>query len=85
LDVGVRDAVLTALKGVIKHAGKSVSGAIRLRSCLLLRDILVLEDDDARFSAAKVIGLLSQVQPLPHPQGKKWKKNNKAKLGKAPD
>ncbi|XP_078182456.1 putative protein kinase regulator ILITHYIA isoform X2 [Carex rostrata] len=59
-DGGVRDAVLTALKGVIKHAGKSVSGAIRSRGCLLLRDILVLEDDDARSSAAKVIGLLSQ-------------------------
>ncbi|KAJ1694352.1 hypothetical protein LUZ63_011050 [Rhynchospora breviuscula] len=59
-DGGVRDAVLTALKGVIKHAGKSVSSAIRSRGCLLLRDILVFEDDDARSSAAKVIGLLSQ-------------------------
>lgn len=68
---------MTALKGVIKHAGKSVSGAIRSRGCLLLRDILVLEDDDARSSAAKVIGLLSQVQPLPqHPQAKKREKNN---------
>lgn len=61
---------------MIKHAGKSVSGAVRSRGCLLLRDILVLEDDDARSSAAKVIGLLSQVQPLPSTHRQKREKNN---------
>ena len=53
--------MLSALKGVIKHAGKSVSSAIRSRGCALLEDLLQAEADDVRSCAAKVIGTLSQV------------------------
>jgi hypothetical protein len=53
--------VLSALKGVIKHAGKSVSSAIRSRGCALLEDLLQAQVDDVRSCAAKVIGTLSQV------------------------
>lgn len=59
-DGGIREAVLTALKGVIKHAGKSVGSVIRSRVCLLLRDTIQLDDDEVRESAAKVIGNISQ-------------------------
>ncbi|XP_073011814.1 protein ILITYHIA isoform X1 [Typha latifolia] len=59
-DGGVREAVLTALKGVIKHAGKSVSSPIRSRGSILLKDMLQVDDDEVRSSAAKVIGTLSQ-------------------------
>lgn len=61
-DGGIREAVLAALKGVVKHAGKSVSGAVRLRACSLVRDMLQLDDDEVRSSAAKVMGIISQVQ-----------------------
>lgn len=63
-DGGIKEAVLTALKGVIKHAGKSVSGAIRLRASSLVRAMLQLDDDEVRSSAAKVMGIMSQVQHL---------------------
>ena len=53
--------MLSALKGVIKHAGKSVSSAIRSRGCALLEDLLQAEADDVRSCAAKVIGTLSRV------------------------
>ncbi|KAJ8498675.1 hypothetical protein OPV22_009227 [Ensete ventricosum] len=59
-DGGIREAVLSALKGVIKHAGKSVSGAVRLRACTLVKDMLQLDDDEVRSSAAKVMGIISQ-------------------------
>ncbi|KAJ3693130.1 hypothetical protein LUZ60_012225 [Juncus effusus] len=59
-DGGVREAVLTALKGVVKHAGKSVSRTVRSRAVVLLTDVLVGDDDEARASAARVIGSLSQ-------------------------
>ncbi|CAD5191281.1 unnamed protein product [Musa acuminata subsp. malaccensis] len=59
-DGGIREAVLAALKGVVKHAGKSVSGAVRLRACTLVRDMLQLDDDEVRSSAAKVMGIISQ-------------------------
>ncbi|ONK79574.1 uncharacterized protein A4U43_C01F7760 [Asparagus officinalis] len=57
---GVREAVLTALMGVIKHAGKSVGSVIRSRVCILLKDTIQLEDDEVRESAAKVMGAISQ-------------------------
>lgn len=60
-DGGVREAVLTALKGVIKHAGKNVGSVIRSRVCILLKDTIQLEDDEVRESAAKVMGTISQV------------------------
>ncbi|KAL6843469.1 hypothetical protein ACP4OV_026531 [Aristida adscensionis] len=59
-DESVKESVLSALKGVIKHAGKSVSSAIRSRGCALLKDLLQADADDVRCCAAKVIGTLSQ-------------------------
>nr|CAB3493441.1 unnamed protein product [Digitaria exilis] len=58
-DESVKESVLSALKGVIKHAGKSVSAAIRSRGCDLLKDLLHADADDVRSCAAKVIGTLS--------------------------
>lgn len=60
-DESVKESVLSALKGIIKHAGKSVSSAIRSRGCALLEDLLQAESDDVRSCAAKVIGTVSQV------------------------
>ncbi|XP_062214757.1 protein ILITYHIA-like [Phragmites australis] len=59
-DESVKESVLSALKGVIKHAGKSVSSAIRSRGCALLKDLLQADADDVRSCAAKVIGTVSQ-------------------------
>ncbi|WVZ60305.1 hypothetical protein U9M48_010349 [Paspalum notatum var. saurae] len=59
-DESVKESVLSALKGVIKHAGKSVSSAIRSRGCALLKDLLQVDADDVRSCASKVIGTLSQ-------------------------
>ncbi|OEL22068.1 eIF-2-alpha kinase activator GCN1 [Dichanthelium oligosanthes] len=58
-DESVKESVLSALKGVIKHAGKSVSAAIRSRGCDLLKDLLQADSDDVRSCAAKVIGTLT--------------------------
>ncbi|RLN40709.1 translational activator GCN1 [Panicum miliaceum] len=58
-DESVKESVLSALKGVVKHAGKSVSTAIRSRGCDLLKDLLQADADDVRSCAAKVIGTLS--------------------------
>ncbi|CAN6287018.1 unnamed protein product [Urochloa humidicola] len=58
-DESVKESVLSALKGVIKHAGKSVSAAIRSRGCDLLKDLLQADADDVRSCAAKVFGTLS--------------------------
>jgi HEAT repeat protein len=60
-DDAVKESVLSALKGVVRHAGKSVSSAIRSRGCALLKDLLEADADDVRSSAAKAIGTLSQV------------------------
>jgi hypothetical protein len=60
-DESVKESVLSALKGVIKHAGKSVSAAIRSRGCGLLKDLLQADSDEIRSCAAKVIGTLFQV------------------------
>jgi len=59
-DDAVKESVLSALKGVVRHAGKSVSSAIRSRGCTLLKDLLQADADDVRSSAAKAIGTLSQ-------------------------
>ncbi|XP_074569489.1 LOW QUALITY PROTEIN: protein ILITYHIA-like [Curcuma longa] len=61
LDGGIKEAVLTALKGVIKHASKSVSSAIRLRASSLVRGMLQLDDDEVQSSAAKAMGIISQI------------------------
>ncbi|KAF9610038.1 hypothetical protein IFM89_019766, partial [Coptis chinensis] len=59
-DGGVREAVLTALKGVIKHAGKSVSAATKTRVVLILKDLIHVDDDQIRNCAARVLGTMSQ-------------------------
>ncbi|CAK7341235.1 unnamed protein product [Dovyalis caffra] len=59
-DAGVREAILTALKGVLKHAGKSVSGAVRVRVFSQLKDLIHHHDDEVRISAASILGITSQ-------------------------
>lgn len=58
---GVREAILTALKGVVKYAGKSVSSAVRTRVYTLLKELIYSEDDQIRLSAASTLGMVSQV------------------------
>ncbi|CAN6724947.1 unnamed protein product [Malus baccata var. baccata] len=50
LDSGVREASLSALEGVLKHAGKSVSSA----------DLIHHDDDQLQISAASILGITSQ-------------------------
>ncbi|PIA40115.1 hypothetical protein AQUCO_02500083v1 [Aquilegia coerulea] len=57
---GVQEAVLTALKGVLKHAGRSVSGATKSRVVILLKDMVHVDDDQIRNCAARVLGTTSQ-------------------------
>ncbi|XP_063940401.1 protein ILITYHIA isoform X2 [Daucus carota subsp. sativus] len=57
---GVREAILTALKGVVKYAGKSVSSAVRVRVYSLLKDLIYSDDDQIRLSAASTLGIVSQ-------------------------
>ncbi|XP_038891106.1 protein ILITYHIA [Benincasa hispida] len=59
-DGGIREAILTALKGVVKHAGKTVSSAVRTRVYTSLKDLIHHEDDQVRISAASILGILSQ-------------------------
>lgn len=59
-DGGVQEAILTALKGVLQHAGKSVSVAVRTRVYVLLKDFVHHDDDQVRNSAASILGILSQ-------------------------
>lgn len=60
-DSGVREAILTALKGVVKHAGKSVSPATRTRVYALLKDLIHHDDDQVRMFASSILGVISQV------------------------
>ncbi|CAM8895066.1 unnamed protein product [Rhodiola kirilowii] len=57
---GVREAILTALGGVLKHAGKGVSPPVRHRAYTLLKDLINNDDDQVRMSSAKMLGILSQ-------------------------
>ncbi|KAJ4845080.1 hypothetical protein Tsubulata_039395 [Turnera subulata] len=59
-DAGVREAILTALKGVLKHAGKSVSSIVRVRVFDQLKDLIHHDDDQVRISAASILGITSQ-------------------------
>ncbi|XP_021281649.1 protein ILITYHIA isoform X2 [Herrania umbratica] len=59
-DSGVREAILTALKGVVKHAGKSVSPATRTRVYALLKDLIHHDDDQVRMFASSILGVISQ-------------------------
>jgi HEAT repeat protein len=57
---GVREAILSALKGVVKHAGKSLSDVVRTRVYSLLKDLIDDEEDQMRGSAASILGIISQ-------------------------
>ncbi|XP_059439580.1 protein ILITYHIA isoform X2 [Corylus avellana] len=59
-DGGVREAILTALKGVLKHAGKNVNSDVRSRVFILLKDMIHHDDDQVRISAASILGIISQ-------------------------
>lgn len=59
-DAGVRETILTALRGVVKHAGKSMGAPVRTRVYDLLRSLLDQEDDQIRTSAAGILGSISQ-------------------------
>lgn len=60
-DGGIREAILSALKGVLKHAGKSVSSDVRARVYNLLKDLIHHDDDQVRIAAASILGIMSQV------------------------
>lgn len=60
-DGGVREAILSALKGVLKHAGKNVGSAVISRIYSVLKDLIHHEDDRVRMYAASVLGILTQV------------------------
>ncbi|KAG2395291.1 Protein ILITYHIA-like protein [Vigna angularis] len=59
-DGGVREAILTALKGVLKHAGKNVSLAVRTRFYNVLKDLIHHDDDQVRIFASSILGILAQ-------------------------
>lgn len=59
-DGGVREAILSALKGVLKHAGKNVSSAVRSRIYSVLKDLIHHDDDRVRVYAASILGVLTQ-------------------------
>ncbi|WCJ36197.1 eIF-2-alpha kinase activator GCN1 [Euphorbia peplus] len=59
-DAGVREAILMALKGVLKHAGKSVGNAVKIRVYTQLNDLIHHDDDQVRVSAASILGTVSQ-------------------------
>ncbi|XP_076949401.1 protein ILITYHIA-like isoform X2 [Bidens hawaiensis] len=57
---GVREAILAALKGVIKHAGKSVSAPVKIRVFDYLKQLIYNDDDQIRGSSARILGILSE-------------------------
>lgn len=59
-DGGVREAILSALKGVLKHAGKNVSSAVRDRVYSVLKELIHHDDDRVRMYAASILGFLTQ-------------------------
>lgn len=60
-DGGVRDAILAALRGVLKHAGKSVSSTFRTRVYTALKDLIYNDEDQIRASASSMLGIISKV------------------------
>ena len=58
---GVKEATLVALEGVMTHAGKSVSAPVNARLLSSLQGMLSSEEDVVRTSAAKTLGIVSQV------------------------
>ncbi|KAJ6871121.1 hypothetical protein NC652_036709 [Populus alba x Populus x berolinensis] len=71
-DAGVREAILTALKGVLKHAGKSVSDLVSVRVFSQLKDLIHHDDDQVRISTASILGITSQ---------KRWKQEYSKSAG----
>jgi hypothetical protein len=59
-DTAIREAILTALKGVLKHAGKNVGSAVRIRVYSMMKDLIHNEDDEVRICAADILGIISQ-------------------------
>lgn len=59
-DGGVKEAMLVALKGVLKYAGKNLSTPVLTRVVLALQELLPSDDDDVRGSAARALGMISQ-------------------------
>ncbi|XP_050224461.1 protein ILITYHIA [Mercurialis annua] len=59
-DAGVREAILMALKGVLKYAGKSVSLTVKIRLIAQLNDLIHHDDDQVRLSSASILGITSQ-------------------------
>ncbi|MED6131161.1 eIF-2-alpha kinase activator GCN1 [Stylosanthes scabra] len=59
-DSGVREAILSALKGVLKYAGKNVSSAVRNRVYSVLKDLIHHDDEKVRAYAANILGVLTQ-------------------------
>ncbi|KAK6156422.1 hypothetical protein DH2020_010670 [Rehmannia glutinosa] len=59
-DIAVREAILTALEGVIKNAGKGLSSVVITRVHTQLKDMIYSEDDQIRSSAAGILGILLQ-------------------------
>nr|XP_043618177.1 protein ILITYHIA [Erigeron canadensis] len=59
-DGGVREAILAALKGVVKYAGKSVSAPVKTRLYDLLKELIYNDDDQIRCSSARILGIISE-------------------------
>ncbi|KAG8380391.1 hypothetical protein BUALT_Bualt06G0010500 [Buddleja alternifolia] len=59
-DVAIQEAMLTALQGVIKNAGKSLSSTVITRVNTELRDMIYNEDDQIRSISASILGILLQ-------------------------
>ncbi|KAJ0229809.1 Protein ILITYHIA [Hirschfeldia incana] len=59
-DSGVREAILSAMRGVIKHAGKSIGPAVRIRIFDLIKELMHNDDDQVRIFATSMLGILSQ-------------------------
>eukprot|EP00250_Pteridium_aquilinum_P013931 c21667_g1_i1 orf=228-8111(+) len=57
---GVKEAMLIALNGVIKYAGKSLSALILSRVVSTLQNFLPSDEDEVRGSAARALGMVSQ-------------------------
>ncbi|MCO5572014.1 hypothetical protein L7F22_025765 [Adiantum nelumboides] len=79
-DGGVKEAMLIALKGVLKHAGKNLSGPV-LSRVLSLQEFLPSDDDEVRGSAARALGMVSQF--LKEDELKAWL-NGLSTLGQSP-
>eukprot|EP00252_Welwitschia_mirabilis_P007794 TRINITY_DN19495_c0_g1_i1.p1 TRINITY_DN19495_c0_g1~~TRINITY_DN19495_c0_g1_i1.p1 ORF type:complete len:999 (+),score=244.81 TRINITY_DN19495_c0_g1_i1:58-2997(+) len=59
-DSGVKEAVLVALHGVLKHAGKSVTPSVVDRVIALLKDLLQSDEDQIRLRASGAVGIVSK-------------------------